>query len=270
MTSSRNISSGKKSSSASTVRANDTAKRVVGRRNWIDWSDWDQQNTTSGCSGWGWGGWGCNGWGYGSGSPANHNTWNGCVTDRGNSNAPSSGNYDTNVVAPSSSNAATQFAAEQYDACLQPVMPLSYNWTAMTTLVNNMQPNGNTNQAIGLAHAWMSLVGGGPYPAPPAMDANYQYSQVIILLTDGLNTEDRWYTSQNSIDARQQLTCNNVKAAGITLYTIQVNTDGDPTSTLLKNCASDAGKFFLVTSSSGIGAVFNQIGTNLSKLRISK
>ena len=93
---------------------------------------------------------------------------------------------------------------------------------------------------------------------------------MIILLTDGLNTQDRWYTSQTSIDARQQLTCNNVKAAGITLYTIQVNTGGDPTSTLLQNCASTSDKFFLLTSASQIVTMFNQIGTQLSQLRISK
>ena len=199
-----------------------------------------------------------------------HSTWNGCVNDRGDSAAPNSGNYDTNVSAPVSSNTATQFSAEQYTMCPQAVMPLSYNWTQMTSLVNAMSPNGNTNQAIGLAHGWMSLVGGGPYPAPPALDPNYTYNQVIILLTDGLNTQDRWYTSQTSIDARQQLTCNNVKAAGITLYTIQVNTGGDPTSTLLQNCASTSDKFFLLTSSSQIVTVFNQIGTQLSRLRISK
>ena len=33
-------------------------------------------------------------------------------------------------------------------------------------------------------------------------------------------------------------TCANIKAAGVTIYTIQVNTGGDPTSTLLQNCAS--------------------------------
>jgi hypothetical protein len=41
---------------------------------------------------------------------------------------------------------------------------------------------------------WMSLTGGGLFTAP-AMDPNYTYSQVIILLTDGLNTQDRWYTN---------------------------------------------------------------------------
>ena len=78
-----------------------------------------------------------------------------------------------------------------------------------------MTANGNTNQAIGLALGWQSLTQGAPFSAP-AMDPNYQYQQIIILLTDGLNTQDRWYTNQSSIDARQQITCNNIKAAGIT------------------------------------------------------
>jgi hypothetical protein len=30
------------------------------------------------------------------------------------------------------------------------VKPLSYDWTGMNTLVDNMSPAGNTNQAIGL------------------------------------------------------------------------------------------------------------------------
>ena len=235
---------------------------------WIDWTAWNTNNGS------------CSNKNYDTQSsclshnttwtPDNHNPWNGCVVDRGNASGPSSGNYDTNVVAPTTSITATLFSAEQYNACPQAVMGLNYNWSAMTTLVNNMSPNGNTNQAIGLALGWMSLTGGGPFGTAPAMDPNYTYSQVIILLTDGLNTQDRWYTSQSSIDARQQLTCNNAKAAGITLYTIQVNTGGDSTSTLLQNCASDSKKFFLLTSASQIVTTFNQIGTNLSNLRIAK
>jgi Flp pilus assembly protein TadG len=205
----------------------------------------------------------------GTWTPKNHNTWNGCVMDRGGPTTPSSANYDTNVVAPSSSNNATLYAAEQYSSCPQAAMGLNYNWSAMTTLVNNMSPAGNTNQAIGLQLGWLSLVGGGPFTAP-AMGSNYTYSQVIILLTDGLNTQDRWYSSQSSIDTRQQMTCNNVKAAGITLYTVQVNTGGDPTSTLLQNCASSSDKFFLLTSSSQIVSTFQQIGTAISNLHLSQ
>ncbi len=203
-------------------------------------------------------------------TPNSHSTWNGCVVDRGNSNAPDSvGNYDTNAVAPSTTITSTLYATEQYGSCPQAVKGLSYDWSAMNTLVTNMAANGNTNQAIGLQLGWMSLVGGGPFSMPP-MDPDYQYQQIIILLTDGLNTQDRWYTSQNSIDTRQQLTCNNIKSAGITLYTIQVNTGGDPTSTLLQNCASSSDKFYLLTSADQIVTVFNQIGTALTQLRIAQ
>ena len=235
--------------------------------NWIDWTDWNAINGTcsrsrytdqSTCQsrGYTW-------------TPANHNTWNGCVTDRGNSTGPSTLNTDTNVMTPVPGTTATLYPAEQYSPCPQALMALSYDWSSMTTLVNNMSPGGNTNQALGLELGWMSLVGGGPFPTPPAMDSHYQYQQVIILLTDGLNTQDRWYTDQASIDARQSITCANAKAAGLTLYMIQVDTGGDPTSTLLQNCATDATKFFLLTSSSEIVTTFQQIGTALSNLRIA-
>jgi hypothetical protein len=65
-------------------------------------------------------------------------------------------------------------------------------------------------------------------------------------------------------------TCANIKAAGITIYTIQVNTGGDPISTLLQNCASDPSKFFMLTSANQIVTTFQAIATNLTQLRIAK
>ena len=155
---------------------------------------------------------------------------------------------------------------------------LNYNWTAMATLVDQSDPNGATNQPIGLVWGWQSLVGGGPFTAP-AKNSGYTYIDVIILLSDGLNTQDRWYgngsAASASVDYRMydssgNGTCANIKAAGIAIYTIQVNTGGDPTSTLLKNCASDSSKFFLLTTANQIITTFNTIGTNLTKLRIAQ
>src|SRR5438045_8559139 len=114
-------------------------------------------------------------------------------------------------------------------------MPLSYDWTALNSKIDSMTPNGFTNQTIGLQWGFQSLTA-APFTIP-AKDPNYTYSDVIILLTDGLNTQDRWYTDQTSIDNREQIVCNNINAANITLYAIQVNTGNDPTSTLLQNCA---------------------------------
>jgi Flp pilus assembly protein TadG len=195
-----------------------------------------------------------------------HSQWTGCVMDRNQ-------NYDTTNTAPSPATPATQFPAEQYSQyCPVPLMGLSYNWSTLNAKITSMQPNGGTNQAIGLQWGFQSLTQ-APFTIP-AMDPNYTYTQVIILLTDGLNTQDRWYGDGTNpspqVDARQLILCNNIKAAGVTLYTVQVNTDGEATSTLLQQCASDSSKFFLLTSSTQIVSTFNQIGTNLSQLRISK
>ncbi len=205
-------------------------------------------------------------------------TWNGCVTDRGTASGPSN-DYDRKVTAPSTSITASRFPAEQNAYCSPEVMALNYNWNAMKTSIDNLYPLGATNQPIGLVWGWQSLVGGGPFPTPPAKDSRYTYNEVIVLMSDGLNTLNRWSgngsATSTSVDARMYEsatvgTCANIKAAGITIYTIHVNTNGDPTSTLLKNCASSTDKFWMVTTASGLTSVFNQIGTQLSNLRVAR
>ncbi|WP_050630872.1 TadE/TadG family type IV pilus assembly protein [Bradyrhizobium viridifuturi] len=217
--------------------------------------------------------------------------WTGCVTDRTQPN-------DATGVLPNTSDVTTLFPANEYyenssyycsssaSPQLEPLIPLSYDWTALKNAVNAMQPTGGTDQSVGLAWAWQSLLVNGPLNAP-AEDSNTTYNRVIILLSDGLNTEDRWpvygdgssQASGNPIDARQALQCQNLQAArdsggnpAYTIYTIQVNTSSpaDPTSTVLKNCASSPDKFFMLTSSTQILTTFNTIGTALSKLRLAK
>jgi Flp pilus assembly protein TadG len=234
-------------------------------QSWLDFTSWNSANQT--CSGWGW---------SQTCTPKNHNTWTGCVADRTQS-------YDTTNTTPTST--ATDFPADEYyengqyfckpgnNPALQQITPLSYNWTTLKSNINAMQPTGGTNQAIGLAWGWMSLSQTSPLNAP-AMNPNYTYSQAIILLSDGLNTEDRWYGDgmswSSQVDARQQILCDNIKAAGITIYAIQVNTDGEAQSAVMAYCASGANNFFYLTSASQVLSTFNSIGASLSKLRISK
>jgi Flp pilus assembly protein TadG len=221
---------------------------------WIDWTDWDiangtcsksQYTTKSTCNNH-----------SGTWTPKAHSTWNGCVTDRDQ-------NYDTLNSTPI--NGGTLFPAEQYASCNTSIMALSYDWTALNNKIDMMTPAGNTNQAIGLAWGWQSLSQTAPLNAPP-LDPNYQYQQVIILLSDGLNTQDRWYSSANPIDTRQQVACNNAKAAGITIYSVLVMS-GD--STVLKSCATDASKYFALTNANQIITTFDAIGTSLSRLHIT-
>jgi Flp pilus assembly protein TadG len=248
-------------------------------QSWLDWTDWDASHgtcssnwytTQSSCL--------SNGRTW---TPKNHNTWTGCVTDR---TQP----YDTQSTVPTTGNAPTLFPADEYvengeayckpgnTPPLQQIVKLSYDWTSIKATINAMQPTGGTNQPIGIAWAWQSLQQTLPLSAP-AEDSNYTYKKALIVLSDGLNTEDRWPAYGNGmtqyggqIDARQRILCDNIKAQGITIYAVQVNTGSDPTSAVLQYCASGTDKFFLVTSANQTLTVFNSIGTSLSKLRVAK
>jgi len=255
--------------------------------------------------------------------PQPRSTWSGCVTDRSSPNdvtgvPPTSSDpttlfpaiedspqyddiqnsartgYDNNSPLPANSkgvnwnNSCSKNRGKQAAPQLAPVVPLTSDWNSLKAAVNVMQPVGNTNQAIGMAWAWQSLIPGGPLPVPSEAAAD-TYNRVIIILSDGLNTQSRWGdesngmwtyepkgTGSNAIDVRQTKLCTNIKNAKgadgqamYTVYTIQVNTDGDPVSTVLKNCASTPDKFFVLTNASQIANTFTQIGTALSKLRLS-
>jgi len=246
---------------------------------WIDWTDWERVNGT------------CSNTSYTNKTscvsagktwtPKNHNTWTGCLTDRDR-------DFDTKNTTPTTSNRPTLFPAEEYfdtnwsgnveryckvgnTPYLPPVMPLSYDWTALKTLVDSLQPTGNTNQGIGLAWAWMTLSTGAPFNAP-AKDPNYTYKDAIILVSDGLNTQNRWYNYASAIDTRQRILCDNAKLDGITIYTMHINTGSPPDtmSAVLQYCASGTDKFYHITDVNQTVAAFNSIGTSLSKLRVAR
>ncbi len=189
--------------------------------------------------------------------------WEGCVRDR---TYP----FDTQDNPPTGVNTSTYFPAHDCGS-LTKMMPLSFDWAALNSKIDAMTPNGNTNVTIGLAWAWHALTGQAPLSeaAAPAPDLD----KVIILLTDGDNTES-WKNSNNSkvtnqsnIDTRTQLACSNIKAANIKLYTIRV-INGD--STLLRNCATNPSMYYDVQQASQLNDAFAAIAQNLANLRIAK
>jgi Flp pilus assembly protein TadG len=228
-------------------------------QNWVRWDVWEENNggcdddginTKTKCKGKG-----------GKWKPNDHSTWNGCVTDRDQ-------DYDTNNTAPSVANPATLFPAEQYAQCPVQLMGLSYDWSALKSKADSLSPAGNTNQGIGIAWAFQSLTS-GPFVVP-AKDPGYKNTDAIVLMSDGLNTENRYSSSQSAIDDRELKTCTNAKNAGIIIYTVQVNTAGDPTQSVMKNCASSPDKFKEIKQAGQLAETFKSIAIALSALRLSQ
>jgi Flp pilus assembly protein TadG len=185
-----------------------------------------------------------------------HSTWNGCVYDRDQNNDV--------LNTATGGGAAINYRAHQTSNCSTSMMPLSTDWTALNAKIDAMTPNGNTNVTIGLQMAWQSLSPVAPFSAPatsPDLD------KVIIALTDGDNTQNRWSSTQSVIDARTDRVCTNAKADNIKIYTIRV-IDGN--ATLLRNCASKPEMYYEVAQASQLNSVFTAIAQNLANLRIAK
>ncbi len=115
---------------------------------WIDWTDWEADNgqDVATCT--------TKAWARAvrparsarhttTWVPNNHNTWNGCITDRDQ-------NYDQLVTAPTgqaTDSPTTLFPAEQYDYCPLAMKGLSYDWTSMNSLVDQMHPAATPTRA---------------------------------------------------------------------------------------------------------------------------
>ena len=241
---------------------------------WLDWTEWDKANGRQNCGyGGGHGGYDGNGYGYfshgnhnnnGQGctwTPNDHSTWNGCIMDR-------TQDYDTLNTTPDPANPDTLFPTDQYSSCPVELMGLSYDWSALSNKIDAMYATGNTNQTIGFVWGWQTLTDGDPMNAGTLPDDT---QRVIILLSDGVNTQNRWTSSQSKINAREVLACSNAKAAGITVYTIFVDLNGTSgSSSTLESCASDSTKYFDLTTSADVVNAFNTIGQQITNLRVAK
>jgi Flp pilus assembly protein TadG len=187
--------------------------------------------------------------------------WEGCVQDR---DQP----YDTQDTAPTT-DFHTKFPAVQCSS-LTTLMPLTdiFDTTGFTNLnakIDAMTASGNTNVTIGLVWGWHALTAGEPLTqgSEPAPDKD----KVIVLLTDGDNTQNRWSNSDSQIDPRTALACANAKAANIKIYAVRV-IDGN--ATLLRNCATKPSMYYNVNQASQLNSVFSSIAQNLANLRLAK
>jgi Mg-chelatase subunit ChlD len=144
------------------------------------------------------------------------------------------------------------------------MMPLGYDWTALNSKVDAMTPTGNTNVTVGLAWGFQLLSPVAPFNAPPPAD---DLEKVIVILTDGTNTQNRWSSSESVIDARTSKACTNIKAANIQLYTVRVI---DGSVSLLKDCATKPTMYYDVQQAVQLNSVFSSIAQNLANLRITQ
>ncbi len=186
--------------------------------------------------------------------------WSGCVIDR---TQP----YDTQVDAPTSSNTDTLYpAAKCATNSLLPIMDLTTDIATARTYAKGMTPAGNTNITIGVQWGMEVLSPSAPF-TQGAQFGDKTVSKYMILLTDGLNTQNRWTTTSSQIDARTALACTNAKAQGITIFTVRLE---DGNSSMLQACASNTGYYYNLTNSNQLSGALGSIMKSIKKIRLTQ
>lgn len=198
----------------------------------------------------------------------NLTTWTGCVMDRVQP-------YDTIATTPTLGAPNTLFDAVDGNfnvlpawttACnLPPMMTLTSNFTSFSSAVNAMAPSGNTNGTIGLAWGLQMLTPGEPFSAASAFGGGAR--KIMVFLTDGANTRNRWTSIPADIDARMLATCAEIRNKGVELYAIGLV---DANMSVLNACATNPGMAFQVTDPTKIPDLFDLISQKYVGVRLTK
>lgn len=215
----------------------------------------------------------------------NSSNWTGCIADRDNKDEDNDWiNYDVNDTEPAA-HKDTKFPRAPANSNRCPaatILPLTdlydqAGYDAITSKITTMQAVGNTNVTMGAVWGWHLLDDKAPFAEGKPYNTK-DVQKYLILMTDGLNTESRYSSSQNSIDDRTESVCANIKAlpkntannpptAAIKVWSIRLM---DGNQSLLKKCATDDSMYMNVTDPNQLNAVFSAIGTEIASLHLAK
>jgi Flp pilus assembly protein TadG len=179
---------------------------------------------------------------------------------------------------------------------IQPIQALTNQKDPVLETINNMRADGYTHVAEGVGWGLRVLSPGEPFSEGVSYD-NKEITKAMVLLTDGENTFDTNGLSGNingstytaygylkearlgssnywtAITAQNNLlrdACNNVKSAGIVVYSFAYNVPSSTQRNLIKACASSPEKYFDPPSNAALVKNFQMIADELRRLHLSK
>jgi hypothetical protein len=193
--------------------------------------------------------------------------WNGCVGSRA---------YPLNVRDETPS---TPYPGIMNVSCPSAITPLTKDKATVTTALSKMVTTGETYIPSGLVWGYATLSNQAPFTeAVPYTDTKVK--KALVLMTDGANTKSvstlSGYTgmpAHNGSNVTQANTytselCTNIKASGITVYTIAFGVTDTATRTRLRDCASDASMSYTPDNASQLSSAFKEIAEALRTLSI--
>ncbi|WP_090327149.1 VWA domain-containing protein [Nitratireductor aquibiodomus] len=180
-----------------------------------------------------------------------------------------------------------------YMCSSEPLTPLTNDYTILKSKVRQFEAEGNTNIMEGVSWGARVLSPDEPFPAGNSEDG---LVKVMVVLTDGANTfgvlrnrlrsrytsfgymvEGRLEGEVNASSGRSTRlmndktieACDFAKKSGIDIYTIRLEVRDTGTGDMMRSCASRPDQYFDTPSSRQLKEVFDKIGEQIVKLRLS-
>ena len=151
------------------------------------------------------------------------------------------------------------------------VFPLSDDKSELRTRINNLSAGGNTAGHLGIAWAWYLVspewASFWPSNSAPAEFDPRKVLKAVVIMTDGsFNT---YYEGSNG-NSKYQGTrlCENIKAKGITVFSVGLNAPSDALD-LLRQCATSADYYFDTQTGEELREAFKRIAKELTALRLT-
>lgn len=214
--------------------------------------------------------------------PVGNNTLNAYSADTGSAARNNAANYSSDGVCTTSGWNPVEIPA---------IMPLSSDKDALKQRIESLPAAGATAGSLGTAWGWYLLSPNwtgiwdsastpAPYSDLTALNSKGQpkLKKVAVLMTDGVyNTYGGGGADAASVSEKAVTLCNNMKAAGITVYTVGFQLEGNQLAIdTLRACASrgetetaeSTSYFFNAASGDELRASFRQIALALSTLRL--
>ncbi len=217
-----------------------------------------------------------------------------------NDNAYSSWSLQKRQAKTGKYNSYIYYSGPHSNCSTQPITPLTGVKATVVDAIDDMNATGTTNIPFGMAWGWRVISPGAPFTEGTSYSDD-KFKKVIILLTDGenyiggysnhnksqynaygyvkdgrLGTTSSANSALNEMNDRTAEVCENIKDAStdpdrpVIVYTITFQLYDNDIKDLMRNCASSPEKYFDSPSNAVLKQHFQQIGAELSELRISR
>jgi Mg-chelatase subunit ChlD len=191
-----------------------------------------------------------------------HHAWNGAVGSRTNDAVITTGDKYPGIMDAAAPNE---------------IIDLTDNMGKLVSGIETLNADGETYIPSGLLWGWNLLDSAEPYSTAKsaASMATLKGAKALVLMTDGDNTKSAQIpkhdgTDGAAADLKTAQLCSNIKAAGISIYTVAFKVEKATSLAMLKNCASNPSQAFDAQDNTALQSVFNQIAGSLASMRLSK